>query len=214
MKEFLRKNWVFPVAIVVGFTGGLLLPVPAAAPPVLDASPTVLVKVDGGHGSGVHIGNGYIVTAAHVVGDSPGAVVKDDTDTSQIGTVLWVNKAYDLALIRIDRPEMRSAPLVCKPRLTVGDELQAVGNPLSLQFIHTWGRVASYVAERGPWKSSVIADMAVAPGMSGGPVFDRSGGVVGIVVGTAAVPMGMSASLVPITYFVPSSAVCGLMARA
>ena len=41
-------------------------------PPALPATETATVKiqVSNGHGSGVHIGDGFILTAAHVVGGS------------------------------------------------------------------------------------------------------------------------------------------------
>jgi S1-C subfamily serine protease len=179
----------------------------AAAPP--QAISTVFVETTTGHGSGVHIGRGYILTAAHVVDAEPVVKVRDTLNHTVSGAVLWVNKAYDLALVLIDKPGMDATPLNCAVRPKVGDEISAIGNPLNLLFIHTWGRVAAPTQERMMWKAAFIADLTIAPGMSGGPIFDRAGNLIGLGVGVSS--MGMT--LFPISYIVPVSAVCRLMAK-
>jgi S1-C subfamily serine protease len=176
---------------------------------------TVLVSDVSGHGSGVHIGHGYIVTAAHVVEDNPTVQITDSLGHKHTGTVLWSNKVYDIALVRIgDYSDVGSARLTCSHSIPVGTNVSAVGNPLSLENITTWGKISSDIRERGPWKLSVVADMTIAPGMSGGPVFDAVGEVVGIVVGVAIMPndMGIVAPFA-VSYVVPSEAVCALMGR-
>ncbi|MGX9443845.1 S1 family peptidase [Nitrobacteraceae bacterium UC4446_H13] len=188
-------------------------PVTPAAP---RASSTVIISNDEGHGSGVHIGHGFILTAAHVVEGQATMQITDDRGRVQTGAILWANKAYDVALVQVDHAEtLATSRLDCTARLAVGDEISAFGNPLNLKFIRTYGKVASDYAAREPWKSSFVASIAVAPGMSGGGVFDRQGDVVGLAVGLAArgsVLGGMAPFA--ISYVVPSSAVCMLMARA
>ncbi len=188
---------------------------PAPAAPSM-ASSTVIISNDEGHGSGVHIGHGFILTAAHVVEGQASMQVTDDRGRVQTGTILWANKAYDVALVQVDHTETLAASrLDCTARLAIGDEISAFGNPLNLKFIRTYGKVASDYAAREPWKSSFVASIAVAPGMSGGPVFDKQGDVVGLAVGLAA-RGSMFGGMAPfaISYIVPSSAVCMLMARA
>lgn len=179
----------------------------AAATP--QAISTVFVETTAGHGSGVHIGRGYILTAAHVVDAEPVVQVRDTLNHTVSGAVLWVNKAYDLALVQIDKPAMDATTLNCAVRPKVGDEISAIGNPLNLLFVHTWGRMAAPPEERLMWKSAFIADLTIAPGMSGGPIFDRAGNLIGLGVGVSS--MGMT--LFPISYIVPVSAVCRLMAK-
>ena len=67
--------------------------------------------------------------------------------------------------------------------------------------------------KHGPWASVLVFDGTVAPGMSGGPVLDRRGFVVGLTVGRMATPIGFGAALLPVSYVVPSSTVCNLLAR-
>lgn len=212
--KWIISSFIAAAVIAVGVLVFFLRPAPAAAPPL--AASTVIVSDGEGHGSGVHIGHGYILTAAHVVGTSATMEITDDRGTSQTGTVLWVNKAYDVALIQIvDASKIAVSRLDCSTRLAVGDDISAFGNPLNLQFIRTWGKVASTYAAREPWKLSFIANIAIAPGMSGGGVFDTAGNVVGLAVGIAVKPTGLGgAAPFAISYIVPSSAVCTLMARA
>lgn len=179
----------------------------ATSPP--QAISTVFVETTTGHGSGVHIGRGYILTAAHVVDAEPMVKIRDTLNRTVPGAVLWVNKAYDLALVLIDKPVMDATPLNCAVRPKVGDEISAIGNPMNLLFVHTWGRVAAPVQERMLWKAAFIGDLTIAPGMSGGPIFDRAGNLIGLGVGVSS--MGMT--LFPISYIVPVSAVCRLMAK-
>lgn len=216
MKSRLALLCWIAIGIVVGTTLGFAgVRHMRPAPPPLAVS-TVIVSDGEGHGSGVHIGHGYILTAAHVVEGHATMEVTDSRDEKQTGTVLWANKAYDVALIQIERPDkIATSRLDCSTRLAVGDDISAFGNPLNLQFIRTWGKVASTYAAREPWKLSVVANIAIAPGMSGGPVFDRVGNVVGLAVGIAVKPTGLGgAAPFAISYIVPSSAVCTLMARA
>lgn len=174
---------------------------------------TVLVSDDSGHGSGVHIGNGYILTAAHVVENRDEMTITDSLGKAVKGAVLWKNKDYDVALIHVDDHENLSrSRLSCHPVFAIGDRVEAVGNPVDLEWVHTWGRVSGRIEERGPWKLSVITDLAVGPGMSGGPVFDIRGNVIGLAVGISVAPLGMVPSIYGVSYIVPSQAICGLLA--
>jgi S1-C subfamily serine protease len=188
----------------------LYAPVPVAAS---TASPTVLVELAQGHGSGVHIGNGLFVTAAHVIDDVTDATVNLDDGSIVPVEVLWVNKAYDLALLKATGGSVmvRTAAMDCTaPEMNPGTPVQVVGNPLNLRNIHTWGQV-SRVTERGSQpRFAFIADITIAPGNSGGPAFDKQGRLVGIVVAMAA----FNGSPVPLSYIVPVSALCTLLGRA
>lgn len=186
---------------------------PAIAPPTNQASHTVKLVLPSGHGSGVHIGNGYIVTAAHVVGGETGVKLKSSVGDVQRGTVLWANRAYDIALIKAERPaRMASANLDCR-NAEVGEHVTAEGNPATLEFVTAYGAVAGAPREMGPWKSAFVVDGTIVMGMSGGGVFDAKGNVVGIAAGVMSVPVGFGASLTGFGAVVPSSVVCTLLAR-
>lgn len=207
------------LAILLFVTGSLCVAVPVTraalrdAPPPLAISTVMLSDLDGtGHGSGVHIGGGLVLTAAHVVTGADAMELSDSLKRKQKATVLWASKAYDVALVRIDDANaIAASPLNCHAAPDIGAKVAALGNPLNLTFVRTWGRVGTGVEERGPWKRAFVADLTVAPGMSGGPVFNSQDEVIGLTVGITS--MG-GLSPFPFTYIVPASAVCMLMGRA
>ena len=175
---------------------------------------TLKVLAGGVHGSGVHTGNRYIITAAHVVGREKTVTVKAQHGGESTADVLWTNKAHDIALIRArDLTGVSVSRFDCGTDLQVGQHISAVGNPGPLEFVTSYGRVAAGVGSREPWAEAYIASMTVAGGMSGGPVFNERGDIVGIVVGVALTQIGWSPSAISLSYIVPSKSVCHLTMR-
>ncbi len=177
---------------------------------------TVKVYVSMGHGSGVYIGNGLVVTAAHIAedADKDGKLeVQDDNGNKEPAHVVWFNKIADVGLIRLTNvsalPALRPASLACdEANAEVGDRLEIIGYPLALEKTHTWGRVANVVAHRALGQVNFIADISIAPGNSGGPVFDINGNVAGIAVAIAGAQLGMFPNIVGLSYIIPRSVIC------
>ncbi|MEV4606224.1 trypsin-like peptidase domain-containing protein [Neorhizobium sp. LMR1-1-1.1] len=181
------------------------------AAPATEAA-TVKVILTNGHGSGVHIGNGFVVTAAHVAGDAATVELKTKDGKIRPADVLWVNKTYDIALLRTSPEMLPAAHLDCRT-VSAGTVIEAIGNPLSVEFISAYGKIAGAPRAQGPWKSVFVTDITTVQGQSGGPVFGPSGDLIGITVGVMGVPMGFSASLVGYGFVVPSTEVCALLGR-
>jgi len=176
-------------------------------------SATVLIKRPNGHGSGVHIGNGYILTASHVVKGEGAIEIATEDGSSAPARLVWISTDYDVALLHVDNLSMGRATLDCRS-LRIGENIEAVGNPLDLQFIHTYGKVAGEPRTVDELRSVFIASLSVVPGMSGGPVFDRQGHLIGIITATMAVPLSLiTSSLVPVSYIIPGSAICNMLVR-
>lgn len=180
--------------------------------PVLQPS-DVRVSFAGGHGSGVHIGNGYIVTAAHVVAKkNVEYMVVSHDGMERKAEVLWLNSDYDVALLRVFAGDLKSSYMTCSPPLR-GAAVSAFGNPYDIAFIETHGFVAGAVTKIHLWREAFVADLTLGPGMSGGPVFDEYGSVVGINVGVRLQRVGMAGASTGFAVIVPSSAICKLLAR-
>lgn len=180
-------------------------------------SPTVKITVSGGHGSGVHIGNGYIITAGHVTEGQTSVSVKGKDGKESKGEILWLNHASDVSLVHID--DWRSlgvAALSCAPT-KVGDAIRIEGNPSAVEFATTWGRVSAFgktgfenLDGKGMWRLLVTLDATAAPGVSGGPVYDGDGYTVrGILVSGMVTPRGTFAY----SYMVPATEICRMMGR-
>lgn len=148
------------------------------------AAVTVQIRMrghDGGTGSGiVWRADGLIVTNAHVARGERATVELSD------GRVLDArlerrDPRRDLALLRVDAGGLRQARLGDSRRLRPGDVVVACGHPFGMSNVVTVGVVHRVIAHpRAAGLSWVGADIALAPGNSGGPLADADGAVVGV----------------------------------
>lgn len=176
----------------------------------------VRIEAENSIGSGVYIGHNVILTAAHVVAKDRDGIVDVKSMGKKLfkGTVLWQSPEYDIAAIRVDDIEgVEIATLACSPP-QVGDEIMIIGNPLGRYFLASWGKVSGLPEQVSRWHSIMSMDISIAPGNSGGPVYNKYGEVVGIVVNGMIAPMGLGASFTGFNGAVPARSVCELLGRA
>lgn len=207
-----RGLLLFVLAISICLAGAFIsFPKTVHSKPM--ATSVVYVVMKDGHGSGVSIGAGYVITAAHVAKDGV-LKIKNSLGVEQDAEVLWINEVYDIALLKASKPEQFAVSNLACRAPNIGEEITAEGSPLRTEFTKFWGHANGAPMKFGPWGEVFSMDMTVLPGISGGPIFDKSGNVVGIAVGVAMLPLGMSNSVTGIGYGVPTSTVCKLLARA
>lgn len=185
-----------------------------SSPPPSPDSPVVKIVLPMGHGSGVHLGNGYILTANHVVKVTGDIKIKTTSGRLIKAEVLWGNEPYDIAMIRVGSfDNLAASKLSCREPF-VGEVLKAKGAPSDLEFMTTIGFTAGPVQEWGAWRAVNPVDLTIVPGMSGGPVYDNKQQVVGISVLTMVQSMGgFVPSWVRFGGIVPGSIICELMGR-
>lgn len=123
----------------------------------------------------------YVITANHVVEDSPSAFITlDRRDGSWSGEIVRTDVRNDLAVIRISGTIKDAEPLWQDPRPDIeprpGDKLLLVGSPYGLDGTVTTG-IVSRVTKR-----EIQTDAAANPGNSGGPALDEQGRVVGVLL--------------------------------
>ncbi len=200
-------------AIAASLLAGLVVACTPATPAEPLAISTVKIKVGAGHGSGVYLGKNIVLTAAHVVGTETQVAVHGQNKRQTAGRVLWVAKEFDQALLYIDAEiGVAASELSCAPT-QIGQHVVAIGNPLNIEFARSHGTVATVPFEMLPIRNVVAMDVTTVMGMSGGPVFDKAGRVVGITVAVQLAQMGFSASLTRFGLMVPSTVVCTLLGR-
>jgi S1-C subfamily serine protease len=145
-----------------------------------------------GVGAGVIINRGAdILTALHVVNDAAEIRLTFVDGTESNAIVASQNPESDIAVLTPAIPpfEFLPATIGSPAAMRVGDEAFAVGNPLGLVASMSAGVVSGFDRTFKPTNGHqaleglIQFDAAVNPGNSGGPLLDRYGHVVGIVVG-------------------------------
>lgn len=172
----------------------------------------VTVRSETGKGTGTYIGNGRILTAAHVVGDATILTIIAEDGTEYSATVLVNAAPYDVAVLTLLQPTtLPEAPIACRTP-AVGEHVEGIGHPLSFSYVHSFGRVSSDMRSTRPlmmqFLESIFVTLPIGPGMSGGPVFATDGGIVGIMVAGL---IDSDFGAIGINVVVPGSTICNVI---
>ncbi|GAB4573581.1 MAG: trypsin-like peptidase domain-containing protein [Anaerolineae bacterium] len=139
------------------------------------------------HGSGFIIDaeQGIIATNFHVVRDADQVLVHLSDGTPLKGRVLGSDPAADLATIQVTADNLTALNWGDSDALQVGDHVLAFGNPDGDSIVVTSGIVSTLDRRlRGPSgrmiEHLIQTDTIFNPGMSGGPLVNSAGQVVGI----------------------------------
>jgi len=160
--------------------------IPAIAKAANGAIVTIVMSDKDGHaiaqGTGFIISkDGLIVTNYHVIAEGTSALVKlPEGAFYLVDGVVAANKVRDVAVIKARGQNFRTLTLGNSDRVQVGEEVVAIGNPLSLESTVSNGIVSGIrtVEELGGMFLQTTAP--ISPGSSGGPLFNMAGEVIGI----------------------------------
>jgi hypothetical protein len=125
--------------------------------------------------------DGRIVTNYHVIKGARSAIVKlPDGAFYDVDGVVAFDKARDLAVIKAHGQNFRVVTLGNSDRVQVGEEIVAIGSPLSLESTVSSGIVSGIRTIEGKGGKFLQVTAPISPGSSGGPLFNMAGEVVGI----------------------------------
>ncbi len=134
---------------------------------------------------------GYIITNNHVVDGADEIYVKlstdpDTTDPGRKARVIGVDKATDLAVIKIDTDKpLPTVKLGNSDNAQVGEWVIAIGSPFALSKTVTAGIISAKdrtiePGASGQFQHFIQTDAAINPGNSGGPLVNMNGEVIGV----------------------------------
>ncbi len=137
-----------------------------------------------GLGSGVIVSpEGYILTNNHVVEEADEIEVQLSDGRRSKATIIGTDPETDLAILKIELPDLPVIVLGNSEQLEVGDVVLAIGNPFGVGQTVTSGIVSALGRTQlgiNTFENFIQTDAAINPGNSGGALVDVNGQLMGI----------------------------------
>jgi hypothetical protein len=141
----------------------------------------VTVRTSDGMGTGFVVRkDGWVATNFHVVRGAPEVtVVFADHHEFKVVEIMNANRLHDLVILRIDANNLPVLRLGDSDRVRPGDSVLAIGHPLGLEDTVSNGLISA-VREVHAGLQVLQISAPIAPGSSGGPLFNDHGEVIGV----------------------------------
>lgn len=145
-------------------------------------------------GSGIiYTSDGYIITNYHVIEsavESSNSKVEvflpENSEKSYEAAVVGYNISSDLAVVKIEAANLKPIQFADSEKLTVGQNVIAIGNPGGLEFMGSVstgvisGLNRSITVGTGATMNLIQTDAAINPGNSGGALVNTQGELIGV----------------------------------
>jgi len=145
-----------------------------------------VVRVVGGEGEGSGFAiqkGGFILTNFHVIASEPDPKIILPDNTFETGEVIMADKDADLAIIKIKK-DLPAVSFVRLGGISPAEEVLAIGYPLGgglpgESFVIR-GSFSRCIKDKENGVQYIVTDMTMVSGISGGPMVNICGGVVGV----------------------------------
>lgn len=126
---------------------------------------------------------GYLLTNHHVIAGAEQIVVALRDGRETVGQLIGTDPETDLAVLKIDLPNVPVMTVSQIERIRIGDVALAIGNPLGVGQTVTMGIVSATGRNQlglNTYEDFIQTDAAINMGNSGGALVDAHGHLIGI----------------------------------
>ncbi len=135
-------------------------------------------------GSGVVVSaEGYILTNNHVIETADEIEIALADGRKAVAKVVGTDPETDLAVVKINLPNLPAIALGHADQAKVGDVVLAIGNPFGVGQTVTMGIISALGRNHlgiNTFENFIQTDAAINPGNSGGALIDANGNLLGI----------------------------------
>jgi len=141
-------------------------------------------RIERALGSGVIVtAEGHILTNNHVISGADAIQVMLHDGRSANAVVIGTDPATDLAVLKVDLPNLQPVTLGDSDTARVGDVVLAIGNPLGFRHTVSQGIISAlgrFGLQSNTYEDYIQTDALIHQGNSGGALIDVEGRLLGI----------------------------------
>lgn len=144
--------------------------------------PRQRARLQSAHGSGFFITDEYLLTNHHVIEGADNITITLNDRREVDATLVGSDKRTDVAVLKVKPNHFPTLTIGDSKALKVGEPVLAIGSPFGFDYSASAGIVSA--TSRNLSQENAVpfiqTDVALNPGNSGGPLFNKHGQVVGI----------------------------------
>jgi serine protease DegS len=141
-------------------------------------------RIERSLGSGVIMSaDGYVLTNNHVISGATEILVLLADGRESLATLIGSDPGTDLAVLRIELPDLKPITVGNPASAEVGDVVLAIGNPYGFEQSVSQGIISAvgrFGLQLNAYENFIQTDAAINPGNSGGALIDAEGNLLGI----------------------------------
>ena len=178
---------------------------------------SVKTSTGGGTGSGsvykTSATSSFIITNNHVIESAltSGTIKVEFADGSEIAaTIVGRDRMYDIAVLQVKKGNLPAIALGDSSKISVGDEVLAIGSPLGLANTVTQGIISALnrpvtagTNDSTSYVNAIQTDAAINPGNSGGALVDAQGRIIGVNSAIATLTTGGTSGSIGLGFSIP-----------